>query len=98
MEIYKYTGELFICDMSGNRVQPTIIHLKTGEKLLPIMTTKNKAYSKFHNKSRWVAKRTKAKYGFYFSAQYIEGWTDYLKNIKIIPDEEILEKYPEELI
>lgn len=51
MGYYKFTGEIFRCDIAGNKIQLNIIDVTTGVLHMPVVTSKNKNYSKFWNNS-----------------------------------------------
>lgn len=97
MKYFEFTGELYWCGGNDRRVQPTIIDLQTGQRYKPVMTRKNKAWSKFINNSSFV--RSNDRLGFYFTGVLAERSPCTLKSVEIyFAKDAFYDKFAEHLI
>lgn len=102
MHYFKYSGELHICNIASSRIQPFITDLQTGKLHKPVVTNKNKAFSKFWNLAnfRYRYYETDGKKSeIYFTADF-SGSTHskVLKNVKFYEEAEFKELFAEYLI
>ena len=96
MQLYKFDGEVFFCDMSAKRMQVFVEDLETGKKYKPVITSKNKKFNYFYNR-RTTSK--KPSNGFYFTAKMQYGYgVESLRNVVIYSDEYFIDKFAELLI
>lgn len=94
MYYYQFTGEVFICNNSGTRIQPTIINLESGSTYKPIVTSKSKHFNKF-----WNSSLTKKKFYFTgFLCSAFPSWNLHLRNVKVYSDEEFIQNFSEYMI
>ena len=95
MRYFRYDGEFRFTGKSG-RIQVTIFDLQTGEKFMPVITKRNKAYSRFINYSKLVTSIPQT--GFYFTCIFSNTGL-VIKTAKIILDKnEFQNEYAEYLI
>lgn len=97
MQYFKYEGEWRYTGGKAGRVQVAIIDLQTGQRHMPVITNKNKAYNKFINHSKWISS---TQTGFHFTCDFRQGsWVQGLHKAQIYLDEnEFKEKFAEHLI
>ena len=97
MRYFEFTGELYWCGGNDRRIQPTIIDLQTGETYKPVMTKKNKAWTKFVNNSKFI---NASRLGFHFTCDYREGsWVQGMHKVQVYFDKnEFCNKFAEHLI
>lgn len=95
MRYFRYDGEFRFTGKSG-RVQVTIFDLQTGEKFMPVITTRNKAYCKFINYSKLVTSIPQT--GFMFTCVFSNTGLQ-IKSAKIFLDkDEFISEYAEQLV
>jgi hypothetical protein len=97
MQYFKYEGEWRYTGGKAGRVQVTIFDLQTGQKHMPVITNKNKAYNKFINYSKWIGS---TQTGFNFTCVFRQGsWVQGLHKVQIYLDEAAFkEEFAEHLI
>jgi hypothetical protein len=95
MRYFRYDGEFRFTGKSG-RIQVTIFDLQTGEKFMPVVTNKNKAYSRFINYSKLVSSIPQT--GFYFTCIFSNTGLA-IKSAKIILDRnDFISEYAEHIL
>ncbi len=85
MRYFRYDGEFRWTGGSSRRIQVTVTDLETGKQHMPVLTPKNRAYSRFINYSRMI---TSTQTGFNFTCSSFKN--DYIQSIanaKIYLDE-----------
>ena len=95
MRYFRYDGDFRFTGRFG-RIQVTIFDLQTGEKFMPVITNRNKAYSRFINYSTLVTSIYQT--GFYFTCIFSNTGLA-IKSAKIILDKnEFHNEYAEHLV
>ena len=93
---YKFTGDVFICNYLGGKIQITVIDLIDKMELLPVMSSNHKYWVTFMNNRNSINQKDG---GFYFTGELVKAsYSNYFKNIKIYDTNEFLDKYVELLI
>jgi hypothetical protein len=90
---------MFLCGWQGDRIQPHLTDMETGQIRKPVVTNKNKAFVKFWNNSNYVCNRIKGQeqgHTLYFEADLLNS--GYLRNVKFYSFEQCLELFPEQMI
>lgn len=96
MRYFVFTGELYWCGGNDRKIQPTIVDLQTGQTYKPVMTRKNKSWTKFVNNSTFI---NASRLGFHFTGILSVGYSTSLKNVQIYFDKnEFCNKFAEHLI
>jgi hypothetical protein len=92
---FRYDGDFRFTGRSG-RIQVTIFDLQTGEKFMPVITNRNKAYSRFINYSKLVTSISQT--GFMFECIFSDTGLA-IKSAKIFLDkDEFISEYAEQLV
>ena len=95
MRYFRYDGEFRFTGISG-RIQVTIFDLQTGEKFMPVITTRNKAYNKFINYSKLVPSIPQT--GFWFTCIFSNTGLQ-IKTAKIFLEKDVfVSEYAEQLV
>lgn len=102
VQIFRFDGSTYNGSLRSDRTQIFITDIKTNQEYRPVITKKNKAYSKFmKHKLYWYEKeKLKSHKPVYFTAEFSRhaSMVGSLRNVIFLSEEEIIDKYAEYLI